>query len=540
MTEPDDELARRVALLRTALASEEEIAEFIRVWRKSHAPASDDGQATAGADEAPTSDGREQERHESHDGAGRAADEEPQAESPPPREAAGGRKTPRDEGPPQDIGLEMDVLGALMENASAVAAVGEILVPIDFFLAAHQKIYAAIIALDARGDPIGRRTVKDELTRRHQLDEVGGASYLSTLADKVTDATNVVHHARILRDISVCRQVRTTGFEIATLGTERRDDADAILDKAEGKVLAIAQGRRADARVDMADAVDELIHRIEHPGEVPAPSRTATGYPFIDSATRGGLRGGHLVFLGARTSLGKTSLAMNIAWNVAKVGGRALFLSLEMSPDELAERLIQCSCRIGTETLDKALGGGDIDPEDLKHMKDLRSAISNGNIVTRDVPGLTPYQARSIARRERARGKLDLIVIDYIQLMHQDSGAKVENRNQELGTISHQLKGLARELDVPVLALAQLNRQVENRPNKKPQLSDMRDSGDLEQDADVVLLIRLADKEVRSNKTWRVNVEFTKNRGGASGLDGQFTFERVCTAYHEGWVPAKP
>ena len=546
MAEPDDELARHVRLMRQVGVDEQTIEEHLR----KHAPAGDDGHAT-GAEEAAGeeagSDCNECEPRCSQDGASDTdqdtADETPLPdEDPPPRGAKGDRKAPpidADQDAPRaraatwDERAEMAVLGAMLVNDEAPAVVGEILEAgaAEFGLPKHVTIYAAMLAVDGRGDPVAVGTVVDELKRRHKLDDVGGDAYVGTLVGCVMTATMVAADAKIVHDHYICRELIKAGHAIMSLGYERRDVGDQLLDQSEALVFAIAQGRRADDRLDMADGIAQLIHEIRHPEEAPAQRRTATGFVFIDEPTGGGFGAGDLIVVGARPGIGKTSLATNIAWRVAQRGGRVLIFSLEMSRGEVRDRLAQCAARIDW----KDLRARRVTPEQLGVLEKVDEQLRSGGIVVRDAANVTGRHLLSVARREAMKKPLSLIVLDYIQLMAGEG--KGDNRNQELGVVSRQLKQLARELGAPVLELSQLTRGSAARQNKEPQLHELRDSGTIEQDADMVIFAWLSPEDAgaaadKKNEAYSVNVNIAKHRSGP--LDsGRLLFHRFQTRFEE-------
>ena len=390
----------------------------------------------------------------------------------------------QDRVPPQNIEAEQSVIGAMLIDKNAVSLVTEKLMPEDFYRQAHQVIYSAILTLHSKNEPIDMITLINELKKMNRLDDVGGVAYITLLANVVPTAANAKFHAQIVEDKSILRQLVEGGTAIASLGYEGADDVPVIIDQAEKMVLRISNRKGSKDFAEISEVLSDTINHIQAVLESrQSITGVATGFVDLDKLTAG-LHPSDFIILAARPSMGKTALALNIAQNVAIRGARegqpkkrVAFFSLEMSREQLVQRML-CSeadvdaqrLRAGTDIRDK-----DTDNADLwNKLWVAADLLSNAQIFIDDTPGITIMEMRSKARRLQAEGGLDLVVIDYLQLMQGTSGRNsTDNRQQEVSEISRGLKALARELNVPVLALSQLSRSVEARQVKKPMLSVM-------------------------------------------------------------------
>lgn len=387
--------------------------------------------------------------------------------------------------PPQSIEAEESVLGGILIENSAIDRALELITPDDFYRDAHRKIMQAMINLNQRSEPIDLVTLHEELKRTNQLQEVGGASALAEIAEKVPTAANVAYYARIVREKSILRGLIHTATEIATRGYESGGNVDQLLDEAEHKIFEISERkvqptffRIRDIMVQSMNTIEQLYERKELVTGVP------TGFVDLDRLTAG-LQPSDLIIIAGRPSMGKTAFALNIAEHAALQArtGVAVF-SLEMSKEQLVLRMLCSQARVDQS---KVRAGYAAD-RDFPKLAMAASRLADAPIYIDDTPALSILELRAKARRLKRdpEARLGLILIDYLQLMR---GHEAENREQEISSISRSLKALAKELDVPVVALSQLNRQVEGRADKRPVMADLRESGAIEQDADVIAFL---------------------------------------------------
>jgi replicative DNA helicase len=450
---------------------------------------------------------------------------------------------------PQNIEAEQNVLSAMMIDAKAVDTVAEMLKPEDFYRVSHQIVYRTMLALRAKGQPVDLVTVVEELKRANKLDEVGGVSFITLLANIAPTAANVKWHAFIVADKAVRRQMAAGGAEIAAMACEENgEDTQTLLDKMEQRVLRIATRSNDKGFVALHDAVsanmDNISRQLEHNETVTGLS---TGFPQLDYMT-GGLHPSDFIILAARPSMGKTSLGLNITENVAIRGAkngaapkRVALFSLEMSCDQLVQRMLRTEADVDAEELRPHLPSSSLvasgRQEEVTDVLDrlwtASDKLAGASVFIDDTPGLTLQELRSKTRKLKAEGGLDLVVIDYLQLMRgtaQQGG--FENRQHEVSAISRGLKALARELNVPVLALSQLSRSVETRQEKRPMLSDLRESGSLEQDADIVMFLYREDyyKNTGDETIHPTELIIAKHRNGPTGKIDLF-FKSDCTKF---------
>ena len=375
---------------------------------------------------------------------------------------------------PQNIEAECGVLGSIIIDPEAIVQVSDFLHPDDFYRDAHRTIYEVILQLYEEHEPADFITICDELERRNKLEEVGGASYITSLVNQVPTSGNVEFYGRIVERTAILRRLIHAAGQIAAIAYEEVD-ADIALDKAEKLIFEISQRHaRSDfshMREILAEYMNKLDQLHEHHGSIVG---VATGFTDLDRLT-GGLQKSDLIVLASRPGVGKTSLAMSIAHYAAlKYHNSIAFFSLEMSKDQLAQRLLSMDAGIDQHRLRT----GRIEEDEWDRIVYAMDTLSEANIWIDDTASITPMEMRSKIRRLHAQHGIDLIIVDYLQLMQATIGGKRnENRVQEISEISRSLKGLARELNLPVLALAQLSRAVESRQSKVPQLSDLRESG---------------------------------------------------------------
>ncbi len=404
----------------------------------------------------------------------------------------------QDRVPPQNIEAEQSVLGAMLIEKEAIPKVMEILRDTDFYREAHRVIFNAMLELYNKNEAVDMITVTEILKRDNKLEDVGGIAYVTSLANAVPTAANVTYHASIIEEKSILRQLVSVSTLIASMGYEANDDVKNIIDSAESKILEISNRKKTADFTPINEIVLDSFKSIEAlMGNKNGLTGLPTGFEDLDNLTSG-LHGSDFIILAARPSMGKTAFALNVVQNVAiraakKVGGApktVAFFSLEMSKEQLVQRMLCAEANIDSQRLRI----GELRDEDWAMLINTADTLSSANIYIDDTAGITAMDMRSRARRLKAEHGLDLIVVDYLQLM-QGSGKKNNNgdRQQEVSEISRSLKALARELDVPVIALSQLSRSVEARQVKRPMLSDLRESGSLEQDADIVAFLYRED-----------------------------------------------
>ncbi|GAB6934974.1 MAG: replicative DNA helicase [Bacillota bacterium] len=415
--------------------------------------------------------------------------------------------------PPHNIEAEQAVLGAVFLEKEALITAMEIVRPEDFYRTAHQRIFQCMIDLLERGEPIDLVTVTAELQNRKWLEEVGGVSYLTDLANAVPTAANVEYYARIVEEKALLRRLIRVATQIASTGYGETEDVGEILSQAERNILEISQRRSRGQFVSIKDVLLETYEKIEflatHRGEV---TGVASGYPDLDRMTSG-FQPSDLIIVAARPSVGKTAFALNIAQNVGIRGETVAIFSLEMSAQQLVTRML---CAEGNLEAHK-LRTGYLEEEDWERLTMAISTLSKAPIFIDDTPGITVTEIRSKLRRLKAERGLSLVVIDYLQLI-QGRSRYAENRQQEISEISRSLKGIARELHVPVIALSQLSRAVEQRQDKRPILSDIRESGSIEQDADIVAFLYRDDYyDPETDRKNIVEVIIAKQRNGPTG-----------------------
>ena len=418
--------------------------------------------------------------------------------------------------PPQNLEAEESVLGAMMISPGAIAAVSEILDAGDFYRESHAKIYRAAIDLYAAAKPVDAITLTNELERRGELDKVGGRVRLHELAALVPATANARHYAGIVRENAILRSTIRAGGEIAQLGWEREGAIADLVARAEQLVYDLGGRLNEGELVLFKDTLVETFERISHLYESGADvTGLATGFKKLDEITAG-LQPANLVILAARPSMGKSGFALEIASHVAvETGKPAAFFSLEMSRQEVAQRLICSRGHVDSN----AVRTGRLTREDWSRLTKACSELESAPLYVDDTPGLSIPTLRARAQTlKRREPNLSLIVVDYLQLM--TTGTREESRLQEVSKISRDLKALAKELDIPIVALSQLNRSPEQRQDKRPLLSDLRESGSIEQDADVVMFLYREEYYDRDqtdpDKQGKAEVIIAKHRNGAT------------------------
>jgi replicative DNA helicase len=416
---------------------------------------------------------------------------------------------------PHNLDAERSVLGAILIDNATFNVVAAVLQPDAFFREAHRRIFERMADLSERSQPIDFITLKEELARAGELDEVGGPAYLAALTDGVPRSTNAEYYAQIVKEKATLRALIFSANKILATAYEAEQEADLILDEAESSIFAVADDRVKAGFVPMKTLVSESFPKIEklftHKSHI---TGVATGFADIDRKTRG-LQPGDMVIVAARPSMGKTSLVLNICQHVATHGGVAGFFSLEMSKESLFMRMLASEARIDMHRL----MSGQIGQREYGQITQALESLSEAQLFIDDTAGISVLEMRAKARRLKAEHGLSLLAIDYVQLM--TGRGRFENRTLELASISRSLKGLAKELGVPIIVLSQLSRASEARSDKRPQLSDLRESGALEQDADVVALIfreemyKLGDEPSESDGIAEIII--AKQRNGPTG-----------------------
>ncbi len=383
--------------------------------------------------------------------------------------------------PPQNLDAEQSTLGSMLLEKDAIYKGSELLRPEDFYREAHRVIFEVVVHLANKGEPVDMITVSEELKQRGMLDKVGGVPYLTQLANFVPTAANVGHYAHIVAEKSLLRSIISVATNIVKMGYEGSEEVDVILDRAEKDIFEISQKRNVKGFVNLRSILVETFERIEKLYESKGGvTGLPTGYPDFDRMTAG-LQPSDLIILAARPSMGKTTFALNLGEHAAvELKIPAIIFSLEMSKEQLALKLL-CS-EAGVDN--QRIRTGTLRDDDWPKLSHALGRLSDAMLFIDDTPGISALEIRAKTRRIKAEYGLGLIIIDYLQLM--GSRSKSENRQQEVSEISRSLKALARELNVPVIALSQLSRAVEQRADKKPGLADLRESGSLEQDADIV------------------------------------------------------
>jgi replicative DNA helicase len=417
---------------------------------------------------------------------------------------------------PHNLEAERSILGAILVHNDAFNLAAQVVDPRDFYREAHRRIFTRMVALSERGQAIDFVTLKEELVRSGELDGVGGPAYIASLADGVPRATNVEYYARIVKEKSTLRNLIFAANKILTNAYEADQDSDLILDEAESAIFAVADDRLKDGFMPMSDLVRESYPKIEQLFE---HKRLVTGMPTgfvdLDAMTRG-FQAGDLVILAARPSMGKTSLALNMAQYLALQPDHTVgIFSLEMSKESLFLRVLTSEAQIDSHRLMT----GAIGQKDYGRISHALEMLSAMRLFIDDSAGISVLEMRAKARRLQAEHGLSLIVVDYIQLM--STRGRFENRTLELGAISRSLKGLAKELNVPIVVLSQLSRAPESRSDHRPQLSDLRESGALEQDADVVILIYREDaynRDPNHPDAGTAELILAKQRNGPTGV----------------------
>ncbi len=418
--------------------------------------------------------------------------------------------------PPHALEAEESIMSSILIDNDTLVDIIEMLTPRDFYKPAHEKIFESMVELFARSEPVDIVTLTNRLTEKGQIEEVGGSAYLSHLVDRVPISVNAVKHAEIIRDKASLRRMIETCSKIINNCMEEQGPVESIIDSAEGAIYEISNSKIKPSFSHINDLINLNITTLEERQNSGSDfTGLPTGYTQVDKLTSG-LQKTDLIILAARPSMGKTAFALNLARNVAVLENKLVAIfSLEMGCEQLSMRLLTAEARINSEKLKS----GTISSEDWERVTEAAGVISQAPLYIDDTPNISVMEIRAKCRRLRADQELGLVVVDYLQLMR-GSGTTGDRRDLEIAEISRSLKGLAKEMDVPVIALSQLNRMLEQRAEKRPLLSDLRESGSLEQDADIVAFIyrdEVYNKEENNPNKGAAEIIIAKNRNGAVG-----------------------
>jgi len=433
--------------------------------------------------------------------------------------------------PPQSIEAEQSVLGAVLIDRETIIEIAEFLRPEDFYRQAHANVYRAMLELFERREPVDLVTVAETLERKDELDGIGGRAYLSTLSNQTPTAVHAVQYARIVERKAVLRNLIGAAGKIAGIGYEDPAEIQEAIDRAESELFQVSNRRITTGFSELREllhaAYDRLDYLHAHRGEL---NGVASGFVDLDQLTTG-FQKSDLIIVAARPSVGKTSFALNIAEHAAVREKKTVgVFSLEMSKEQLVLRLLSSVANIDSSRL----RSGFLEELDFARIAPAMNDLSEAPVYIDDTPNITSMELRTKARRLQAESGLDLVVVDYLQLMQATTTNRDANRVQEVSEISRGLKALARELSIPVIALSQLSRQPEMRNTNEPRLSDLRESGAIEQDADLVVFLwrekEKADQEAEGVDGEVINVKLAKHRNGPTG-DIQLWFKKSQTRF---------
>lgn len=433
--------------------------------------------------------------------------------------------------PPQDIDAEASLLSAIFINNDSLHDVIDILEPADFYKGAHKKIFEAIVELAHKEEPADLVTVANRLKEKEHLEPAGGAAYLASISDSAPVAVNAVHYAKIIKGKSSLRQLITASSNIIERCMQEQGDFEDILDEAESTIFSVSEKKAKGSFQSLGELINLNIDKLEdQQGKAGGLSGLTTGYQNLNRITSG-LQKSDLIILAARPSMGKTAFALNMARNVALEERKPVAVfSLEMSNEQLSMRLLTSEARIDSNRLRT----GFINQDDWQNATDAAGILNELPIFIDDTPNITAMEVRTKSRKlYQKHGEIGCIIIDYLQLMK--SPFRSDRRDLEIAEISRSLKALAKELDVPVIALSQLNRMLEQRSDKRPMMSDLRESGALEQDADIIAFIyrdEVYNKEPDNPKKNTAEIIVAKNRNGAIGT-AHMVFKGEYTRFEE-------
>ena len=421
---------------------------------------------------------------------------------------------PRDGGfdrtPPHDVAAEQCVLGGMLLSKDAISDVMETIRPDDHYRPAHQIVHEAILELYGRGEPADPVTVSDLLNKRGELARIGGPSYLHTLIASVPTAANAGYYARIVRERAILRRLVEVGTRIVQLGYSGDGEADELVDRAQAEVYGVTERRVSEDYLSLSEIMPGALDEIEAIGSRGGGmSGVPTGFADLDALTNG-LHPGQMVVIAARPAVGKSTLALDLARAATiKHSFPTVIFSLEMSRNEITMRLLSAEARVPLHSMRT----GQMGEEDWTRLARRMSEVVDAPLFIDDSPNMSMMEIRAKCRRLKQRQELKLVIVDYLQLM--SSPKRTENRQQEVSEMSRSLKLLAKEIDVPVIAISQLNRGPEQRTDKRPLLSDLRESGSIEQDADMVILLHREDAyERESPRAGEADLVIAKHRNG--------------------------
>ena len=438
--------------------------------------------------------------------------------------------------PPNDIEAEQAVIGSMLTDKEAVAAAIEVLKPEDFYRDDNRIIYEAILSLYSRSEPIDIITLKSELSSMGKFEAVGGLEYIAELPDKVPTTANVEQYIKIVEEKSVLRNLIKTANEIITLGYDQTQEVDGIIDNAEKKIFEVMQRKNQKGYTPIKDILVETFTELEQLyNQKQRVTGVPTGFTDLDFRTAG-LHNSDLILVAARPAMGKSAFALNIATNAAvKAHIPVVIFSLEMSKEQMTSRILCSEAMVDSNKVRT----GKIDDEEWAKLAAASGELSEANIYIDDTPGISIMEIRAKCRKMKLEKNIGLVVIDYLQLV-QGSGKRGSSREQEIAEISRSLKILAKEINVHVIALSQLSRAPEQRPDHRPMLSDLRESGSIEQDADIVMFLYRDDYyNENSEKKNIAEVILAKHRSGSTGTVellwlGNYTKFANIDKYREG------
>jgi replicative DNA helicase len=412
--------------------------------------------------------------------------------------------------PPQNVEAEQSVLGAMMLSKDAMADVIESVRGTDFYKPAHETIFDTAVKLYNSGDPVDALTVASELQRTGDIGRVGGAEYIHTLISMVPSAASAGYYGRLVREQSILRKLVEAGTRIANLGYDAEgNEVDAVVDTAQAEIFAVTERRNSEDYIPIGDLMERTLEEVEASSARDGRMLgIPTGFRELDELT-GGLQGGQMIVIAARPAIGKSTLGLDIARAASITAGKAsVIFSLEMSREEITKRMLSAESDVKLTKLTK----GPMGPNDWEKLAGTAARLAKAPLFIDDSPNMSLMEIRAKCRRLKQQHDLQLVVVDYLQLM--SSGRKVESRQQEVSEFSRALKLLAKEINVPVIAISQLNRGPEQRTEKRPMLSDMRESGAIEQDADIVILLHRDDAYDRENRPGEADFIIAKHRAG--------------------------
>jgi len=429
--------------------------------------------------------------------------------------------------PPQSIEAELSVLGAMMLKKEAVTQAIELLRSDEFYRQAHRVVFEAMESLVREGEPVDIVTVTESLRKSGLLEQVGGITFLANLTNSVPSTANLAHYAKIVKEKAILRSLIDVSTEIAGMAYEGSEDIAVQLDGAEQKILAIAGGRTTGAFTPIKDVVFDAMDRVNQLAQSKGGiTGLSTGLATLDSVTRG-LQKSDLIIVAARPAMGKTAFVLNLATHVALQGGTVAFFSLEMPREQLMHRIFCAEGQIDATHLAR----GELDEEEWSRLVKVADRMIKTNLYFDDTSSTTVMDIRTRARRLKAERGLDLIAIDYLQLIQ--APGRAENRTLAVAEMTRSLKVLARELSVPIIVLSQLSRATEGRSDKRPMLSDLRESGSIEQDADIVMFLYREDYYNQDTENANITeLSIAKHRNGATDTVKMF-FQKEYTRFRD-------